>query len=382
VTNPGQIPNRNYNYKVLLLSDINSTHTQKWALSLAAKGIQVGLFSLHKKTSNWFKDKRNIQILYIPANEENSFKILTKLQFPFALPELKRALREFKPDILHAHYASSYGFLGALSGFHPFVISVWGSDVFNFPNISPIHKGIFKFNLRKANIICSTSRTMKEEIKKYTDKDISVIPFGIDLNIFKPFYAHHVFKDNAIVIGAVKTMEKEYGLEYLIESFAILLKRVKAYNVKLLIVGKGSLDSKLRGKVKDLNIEGDTVFTGYIPPAEIPFYQNMLTIAVFPSLSESFGVSVVEAMACEKPVVVTNVGGLPEVVENGVTGLVVPSADIEKLTEAMEKLIMDGELRNKFGKAGRQRVERLYNWENNLGSMIEIYHNLLIGGAH
>jgi len=243
--------------------------------------------------------------------------------------------------------------------------------------MSALHKRIFKFNLRKADRLCSTSNTMKEEIRKYTNKDISVIPFGVDLNRFKPLPVHHVFKGDAIVVGTVKTLEKEYGLEYLIEAFALLKKRLKEYPLKLLIVGKGSLEMELKEKAQSLGIQGDVVFTGYISPIEVPFYQNMLTISVFPSLNESFGVSVVEAMACEKPVIATNVGGLPEVVENNVTGIIVPPANAEKLAEAMETLVRDEQLRTKFGKEGRQRVERLYNWNNNLASMSQIYQEVL-----
>ena len=221
---------------------------------------------------------------------------------------------------------------------------------------------------------------MAQEIKKYTRKDIKVIPFGVDLNVFKSFDAPHVFNRNAILIGSIKTLEKGYGMEYLIDAFAVLKKRVESLPLKLLIVGRGSLEKDLKAKVKDLKIESETVFTGYISPSEIPFYQNMLSIAVFPSLSESFGVSVVEAMACEKPVIVTDVGGLPEVVEAGVTGLIVPSADSAKLADAIETLVKNEALRNSMGEQGRLRVEKLYDWKNNLASMISVYEEL-IGGT-
>ena len=376
VTANDNVQIKNTGYRVLLLADINSSHTQKWVNSLAGKGIEIGIFSFNKLKSDWIKDTGNIRVLYTP-DENDIPKFFSKAFYPFFLPDLKRIIKEFKPGILHAHYASSYGLIGALSGFHPFVLSVWGSDVYDFPNISFLHRKVFEYNLKKADKICSTSNTMKGEIMKYTNKDISVIPFGIDLNIFKPFYAHHVFEDNSIVIGTVKQLEKEYGLEYLIDAFALLRKRAKGYPLKLLIVGRGSLDNILREKVKDLGIEADTVFTGYIQPREVPFYQNMFTISVYPSLNESFGVSVVEAMACEKPVIVSNIGGLPEVVEENVTGLIVPAANAEKLAAAMETLVRDEALRNKLGKEGRQRVARLYNWENNLADMINIYEELL-----
>jgi L-malate glycosyltransferase len=357
--------------KVLILGDANSSHILKWVVGIIAKGYTVRIFSLTPYSDGILKEK-GIDV------RSSSYAGKNKLLYPLAMDELWQLIKEYKPDIVHAHYASSYGLLGALSGFHPFVLSVWGSDVFDFPKMSPVHKWIFKFNIKRADKICSTSEIMREEIRKYTDKDISVIPFGVDLNVFKPLQVHHVFNDDAIVIGTIKSLEKKYGIEYLIEAFAILQRRIKAYSVKLLIVGKGTLDTKLKAKVKDLGIEADTVFTGFIKPAEISSYHNMLTIPVFPSIdnSESFGVAAVEAMACEKPVIVSDVGGLPEVVENKITGLVVPPANSEKLADAMEKLVKDEQLRVRLGKQGRQRVEKLYNWKNNLDSMIRIYEEI------
>jgi len=83
------------------------------------------------------------------------------------------------------------------------------------------------------------------------------------------------------------------------------------------------------------------IFTGKVPYNEVPKYQNMLTISVSVSDSESFGVAILEASACEKPVVVSNVGGLTEVVEDGVTGIIVPPRNPEKTAEAIEKLLLD-----------------------------------------
>lgn len=368
---------KNNTNRILLLADINSTHIQKWALALAEKGIEIGLFSFTKLGIDWIKDRENIKILFTPA-EQDIPKIFSKAIYPFLLPELKRAIKEFKPDILHAHYASSYGFVGALSGFHPYIISAWGSDVFNFPKISPLHKWVFKFSLGRADKICSTSHIMKEEIKNYTNNDISVIPFGIDMDVYKPFHAHHVFNDDAIVIGTVKALEEKYGIGYLLDAFALLRKRARGYCLKLLIVGKGSSEAMLKHKIKELGLEADVVFTGFIPPAEIPFYQNMLSIGVYPSIdkSESFGVSAVEAMACEKAVVVSDIGGLPEVVLGGVTGLIVPAANADELAKALEVLVKDEQKRFKLGREGRKRVAQLYNWENNLADMIHIYDAL------
>jgi glycosyltransferase involved in cell wall biosynthesis len=105
----------------------------------------------------------------------------------------------------------------------------------------------------------------------------------------------------------------------------------------------------------------------------------MLDISVSVSItdSESFGVAVIEASACEKPVIVANVGGLPEVVEDEVTGFVVPPQDAEATASALEKLVLNKSLRQEMGNAGRQRVQRLYDWKNNVQQMLSIYHEVL-----
>jgi glycosyltransferase involved in cell wall biosynthesis len=104
----------------------------------------------------------------------------------------------------------------------------------------------------------------------------------------------------------------------------------------------------------------------------------MIDISVIVSNQESFGVSVIEAGACENPVVVSNVGGLPEVVEDGVTGIIVPAKNPIATADAIEKLILDKSLRESMGKAGRKRVEALYKWENNVEQMMEIYYKTLL----
>ena len=116
----------------------------------------------------------------------------------------------------------------------------------------------------------------------------------------------------------------------------------------------------------------DTIFTGFIEHEEIHKYHNMLTISLFLS-NESFGVSVIEASACEKPVIVSNIGGLPEVVENDVTGIIVDPFNIEQIIQAIEKLIFNRELRIWLGKNGRERVKKLYNWEDNVKQMDDLY---------
>jgi glycosyltransferase involved in cell wall biosynthesis len=214
---------------------------------------------------------------------------------------------------------------------------------------------------------------MAKETQKYTSRKIIITPFGIDCKNFKPLET----EKKSFIIGTVKSVEKVYGIDWLIKSFKIIKRRLPNLNLKLLIVGSGTMEEFFRNKIKAEGLEDIAELTGFISADKVKFYHNMIDVFVALSISESFGVSVLEASACEKPVVVSDVGGLPEVVENGVTGFVVPSQNPEAAADAIEKLILDKKLRLCMGKAGRQRVLKKFDWNLSVDQMLDIYKKLL-----
>ncbi len=364
--------------KIILLANANSSHTQKWASSLSREGLEVIVFTLSAVPGKLFSglDIRVESVGIDNAVTNRESRGLSKIRYLLSLPRLRRLIAEIKPDVLHAHYASSYGVLGALSGFHPFLVSLWGSDIFAFPRKSFAHKAVLEFSLRKADGILSTSHVMAREASQYTNKSVEMTPFGVDIDAFRPQRVISLFKEADIVIGTVKALETVYGIDYLIRAFALLVNGHPHLPLKLLIVGGGSQESYLRSLAEQHRVDHLAVFTNHVNHEEVPRYLNMLSIFVALSNSESFGVAVVEASACEKPVVVSNVGGLPEVVEDGVTGFIVPPRNPEKAAEALEKLVVDAELRATMGCAGRARVKNFYNWRDNVAQMMRIYRQV------
>ena len=363
--------------KILLLGDINSIHTQKWALALAASGIDIGIFSLGKSKLAWYQNIEGISNCNESGFEKSIFKssAISKINYVKLLPALKKAIRRFQPDIIHVHYASSYGLLGQLSGFHPLFLSVWGSDVFEFPNQGKVQKLVLKSNLKNADKIFSTSLAMKKETEKYTDKDIQVIPFGVDMDNFKPMTVESEFDSTDIVVGTIKTLESDYAIDVLIRAFSIVCDRNPQLPLKLMICGQGSLESMLVGLCKELGIADKVTFKGAVSHQEVPRYLNMIDVFGCLSDNESFGVAVVEAMACEKPVVVSNVGGLPEVVENGRSGAVVPPQSPELAADAIETFALNPLVREKIGHNARSRVIKMYDWNGCVAQMCNYYTN-------
>lgn len=365
--------------KIAILANPDSTHTRKWVTALCKSGIDIVLIGLYDFDKTQFSGLSNFKSYAMKFDSSLNYfdKKFSKLIYLTVVGKIKKILKDEKPDILHAHYASSFGLLGALCKFHPFIISVWGSDVFEFPHSSFIAKRILKYNLSKADYVMATSNALAKEAKQYCTKDIIVTPFGVDTDVFNINKKQTLFNKGDIVIGAIKTFEKVYGIEYLINAFAIATYKFPERPLKLVLVGKGSCENEYRTLVKDLGIEQKTLFAGYVNHAEIASYYNSLDILVVPSVRESFGVSVLEASACGLPVIATNTGGLPEVVLDNVTGIIVPVQNANAIADAIERLVTDKILCEKLGGNGRKMVEENYKWSDNLAWMIRNYKNII-----
>lgn len=264
--------------KICYLSDANSAHTKKWCSYFIKKGCEIHVISLNQGQIPGV----SIHPLDININNVRDGSLLCKFSYITRLKRVKSLIKEIKPDIVHAHYASSYGLLGALANFHPYIISVWGSDVYDFPKKGRIFKEIIKYNLSKADFILSTSKAMAEETKKYTDKNIVITPFGVDIDLFKPVEAHD---ERYITIGTVKSLEEIYGIKYLIKAFYRASQNFD--NLKLIIAGSGSQLSFLQQLVKELNIEDKVNFMGQLDQSQVIDTLQRLDIAAFPSLYES-----------------------------------------------------------------------------------------------
>lgn len=362
--------------RIFLLADAGSEHTEKWALGLADIGFEIGIFSIEAPTYRWFEKNKSIQFLSSEITKRQKNTRFSKLSYLKLVPKIKEAIKLFCPDIVHAHYATSYGMLARLSGFKPYFISAWGTDVMKFPDRSFINKIVLKRNLQNAEKVFATSQTIVEFIHKVIDIPVTIIPFGVDLNQFKPAPKLALFEEGTFVIAAIKVLESIYCIDVLIKAFARLKMQHPDKKLGLLLVGEGSLRQELEALCIQLEIQDYVIFTGRVNFSEVANYFNTADIFVNISEYESFGVSVIEASACEKPVIVTDVGGLREVVDEGITGFRIKVHDVSGTAEALENLLLNPELRGNMGKNGRKKVQALYDWKINLNQMAEYYNQI------
>lgn len=350
--------------KIALLAPSRSIHTQKWALFYQSQGIDVKVYT--------FKDHYSEDNAKLVPTEILPKVLPGKASYLAAAPALKRMLKEWKPDILHSHFITSYGLLGALVNYKNHFVSVWGKDIFVSPKKSTLNKKLIEFTLAKATAICSTSRVMAKETNLYTNRTVEITPFGVDIEQFYPS-ANMEDIDEKIIVGTVKALEDKYGIADLVRGFALFHKEFP--NSELLITGDGPQRAEYEQIAKDIGIEEVTTFTGKVPNTEVPQMIRKMSIFAVPSTedSESFGVAAVEAMACGIPVVVSNVGGLPEVVVRDVTGIVTDKESPEQLAIAFKKLARNSDLRIAMGKAGVAHVKEHYSWIDNAHYMLSLY---------
>ena len=361
--------------KVLMTADARSVHTRRWAVSLQAGGVDIVLYSLYPPHDNFFEEhgiRLYVFDLFTYKQLKGIWSVISMIsRHRGAVRYLRSVIDSESPDILHAHYATSFGLIAALSGFHPFIISVY-----EFPNKSFLNRQSVKFIMRRADRILSTSHIMACRTALYTSKPISVTPFGVDTSLFRKL---SVNRAGDFVVGNVKTLSPKYGIDVLIRAFKIVRERNPRLRMSLVIVGDGPCRKEYEDLAAGLGISGDVKFIGKVRNDLLPEYYNSFSVAVSLSDSESFGVVAVEAMACECPVVVSDADGFTEVVEDGVTGFIVPRRNPEAAAAAIQKFIDNPRLREKIGAAGRARVSGLYDWKDNVALMIDIYSEVSNG---
>lgn len=364
--------------RVFMLSDADSIHTRRWVTSLSQRGCEICLYTLLRCDLSAYDGMAHVEVcsadIVIGESASASQRLKDKLVYLMAIRGIRAKIREFHPDFLHAHYACSFGLLGALTGFHPYVLSVWGSDVYDYPRAGRIYRSLLEFTLRKADRVLSTSHCMARETNRYTDKPITVTPFGVDMGRFAP--VESLGKPADFVVGNVKALKECYGIDTLIRAFSIVVNHNPQLDIRLLIAGTGPDKEQLQQLCESLEVASKVDFLGYIQNEELPKLYAQFDVAVSLSRHESFGVVAVEAMSCQCPVVTSDAEGFCEVVEQGVTGFVVEKENPQAAATAIQRFIDDRSLRERMGKAGRERVSRMYDWEKNVDLMMDVYRDI------
>ena len=359
--------------KIALLATADSPHSGRWANFFAERGHQVHWISLVPFDGIFGGPT-------VPGITRHHLGPTPRgpLGIWRTVGAVKQVLRAVQPDLLHAHYLGLYGMVAALTGFHPFVGTAWGSDVV-VAGKSWYKRPILKWILARTDVLTCDANHMKEAMVKLgvpPDK-ITVIFFGTDTRKFRPGLDRDAFRrrfangDHPLIVST-RSLEPIYDIPTLLRAAPLVLK--DAPETRFMVVGRGSLRESLEAEAKALGLDGKLGFVGAVTGQEMPLCVAAGDIYVSTSLSDGgLAASTAEAMAAELPVVVSDSADNREWVAEGKGGYLFPVSQPATLAERILHLIRHPEERRQFGAFNRkviqerndyyvemEKIERLY----------------------
>jgi glycosyltransferase involved in cell wall biosynthesis len=334
----------------------------------------------------------------IPLVQENhmevrTFRNMVQPLHPFkdtlALLDLTAFLRKNLYHIVHTHNSKA-GFLGRLAaklaGVPVIVHTVHG---FAFHGEEPLWRQMLFRNLERLGshwsdrMIFISQPLIDWALKDHIvgEEKITKIYSGIQLDKFHPVKGEEkdrirrkwALKKEDAVVGIVSKLWEGKGHTVLIEAFKLLKEKIK--DAKLVIVGEGYLYDELFRRVGYNGLRESVLFTGF--QMDVSEIIATFDVAVLPSFFEGMGRVVLEAMAMEKPVVASRVGGIPDLIDQGINGLLVRPGDARELADALEKVLSDKGLARKLGREGRKRIKDQFSADVMVQSIEKLYRELL-----
>lgn len=305
-----------------------------------------------------------------------------------ALLSLISIFKKERFDVVHTHTAKA-GALGRLAarltGVHAIVHTPHGHNFYGYFNKKVTDRivTIERFLTRYTDRIIALTKLEKNDYIHYTvapEEKISVIYQGLELDRYLTDWKEKTALRKAFavgpddkVVGMLGRLESVKGPDHFIETAAIVLKKMT--NAKFMLVGEGSLRNNLEEKAEKLGIGEKVIFTGW--REDIPEMLSLMDLVVLPSLNEAVGMALIEAQAAGVPVVATKVGGISEVVKDGLTGILVEPANPEKMADAILGLLSDGEWMRQMGSAGKAWVRNRFRAEDMAVKTSDLYMEIL-----
>ena len=343
---------------------------------LPSSGVSVTRFGAHKRVDDtlvdWFE-------LIVAQHKEDPF------------------------DVLHAYFLTQAGFVATYAGKYlgiPSVVSIRGNDI-ERAVFDPSRYSHTMYALQNASAVTTNASELVKKAKAFFDREITLIPNGIDAEHFKPreniakltqtlrlieassppsyFGQKQPATYQNRVVGFVGELREKKGLKVLLPA---LVQVNKTQSTTLLVIGivRQGEDRQFFDEFLTLNPNLQIFVTGYIAPKDLPAYYSMMDVFVHPSLRDGMPNALLEAMACERAVVATPVGGILDVAKDSETGLIVPANDSGALSNAILTLFDDQPLRSRLGKSARELIQREFTLQKELDLNLKVYRSLGIIG--
>jgi len=304
-------------------------------------------------------------------------------------------------DVLHAYFLTQAGFVATYTGKYldiPSVVSIRGNDI-ERAAFDPSRFSHTMYALQNASAVTTNASELMKKAKAFLDREVILIPNGVDTEHFKPMERNEILAEtlglktlesdsllsnigeqaprlqNNSVIGFVGELREKKGLKTLLSAYTTINKK---RSLTLLIVGevRQGEDKQVFDELQASHPDSQIIVTGYISPKDLPAYYSLIDVFVHSSLRDGMPNAVLEAMACERAVVATGVGGVSDVIKDSENGITVPANDAESLSKAIIKLLDDESLRCSLGRSARETIQKDFTLQKELIANLDVYKSL------
>lgn len=400
--------------KICYLAAADSPLTQRWIWSLMERGHHVVLLA-RDPVPDWYA-QRGIEVHSIakPTAAEStgqssrpnvpigdgrqgilgrlggrlynwlSAEITWSLDLEACARRARKIICHLAPDLVHGHYVSTYGYIAARTGFHPLVLTAMGSDVLIRPQHSLTTRMMLRYALPKADAITCTSKFLASQTAARGDigiDRITVFPRGTNLNVFRPLVGSSQvretlgWRDNLILI-MTRNFRPVYGIEYFIDALPAIVRQVP--EARIIFVGAGPTQKECQRRARELGLEDYVHFVGRVEGESLMAeYLNAADIYVTTSLSDGTSNSLLEAMACGLPVVVSDAPSYFEWVTDNHNGYIVPRQNVSALVSRIVNLLKNETLRREMGERTLRVAQERAGWNDNFFKLETLYGSVV-----
>lgn len=360
--------------RVLYFSRDYTTHDNRFLNALVDGGDQVSYLRLERGPHT--KEKRALpeQVKLVSwKGGKSPYRSTDALGL---LLDLKRVIKEIQPDILHAGPIPSAGFLSALSAFRPLVSMSWGSDLLCDIDRSKWSRWAAQYTLKRSSVMIADCDAVRDKAISlgFPSERIITFPWGVDLQHFTPGESNirqELGWNECFVLLSTRSWEPIYGVDIIARAFVEATR--ERDDLRLLLLSGGSQAGLLNRMFNQAGVMERVHFSGQVSPEQLPAYYRAVDVYVSASHSDGSSVSLLEALACGCPALVSDIPGNREWIVHGKQGWLFPAGDVSGLARSLLMAIEENQKLPEMGIKARALAETRANWEINAQGLSHAY---------
>jgi glycosyltransferase involved in cell wall biosynthesis len=289
--------------------------------------------------------------------------------------DFRRLTREIKPDLIHAGPIQTCGLLAALTGFRPLLTMSWGFDLMQDAERNAWWRYVTRYTLARSTFFTSDCETTRQKAIAYgmNPNHTIVFPWGVDLERFTPAVTRHSSPDFTLFCN--RSWEPRYGVYVLARAFVEAARQRP--ELRLMLLGGGSQGNLLRQILTDGGVMERVHFGGKVSQTELPRYYQMADLYISASHVDGSSVSLMEALACGLPALVSDIPANQEWVAGGINGWLFPDGNVDALSTAILRVYDERMNLAEIGRAARATAEEKADWKKNFRKLLEAYEMTL-----